>query len=82
MRAARRDTTQTDIVAALRDAGYLVWVLDQPADLLVQRRDGTKELLEVKGPKGRYTAKQMETRAAGWVIPTVRSVEDAFEALS
>ena len=82
MRNGKRDTAEASIVAALRDAGYLVWILGHPADLLCQRPDGSHQLLEVKTGKGRMTPAQVETRDAGWVIPVVRSVEEAFDALS
>ena len=81
MRAAKRDTQERVIVNALRDAGYLVWQLDHPADLLLQR-DGRTWLLEVKTGKGRLTSRQKRVREMGWVIPVVRTVSEALEAVA
>lgn len=48
-RAAKRDTAEAAVVAALRAAGYWVEHLDRPVDLLVGRRGRVGVvLLEVK----------------------------------
>lgn len=46
-RAARQDTAQGPIVAALRAVGARVWIIGQPFDLLVGFR-GRLVMLEVK----------------------------------
>ncbi len=79
--ANKRDIAERQIVDALRDAGYLVWILNEPGDLLCQRRDGTQQLIEVKTGRGKLSKKQEETRDAGWVIPVVRTVAEAIDAL-
>jgi hypothetical protein len=46
-RAARVDTNQQDIVAALRAAGAYVWIIGLPVDLLVGYKNHTF-LVEIK----------------------------------
>ena len=58
--AARVDSNQAAIVAALRQAGARVWIIGLPVDLLVGFR-GRLMLMECKVPKkGRKTALQAE----------------------
>ena len=47
MYARRTDTTQADIVTALRAAGWLVWIIEEPCDLLCYR-GGIWRTLECK----------------------------------
>lgn len=85
--AARTDRNQAEIVAALRDAGALVWVIGLPVDLLVGYR-GRLCLMECKdGAKSssrqRKTALQAEF-FANWgecPISLVDSAEAALRAL-
>ena len=84
MRAARRDTNEPDIVAALRDMGYVVGYLYSLADLAVRRShwpEGQYVLLELKGEDGDLTERQISDRAAGHSIPVVRTVAEAIEVL-
>ena len=83
-RGARRDANEPDIVAALREAGAFVWLLDQPMDLLVwspwQER---LVLLEVKDPgaekrRGEYRLKASQKEALK-VAPCAAFVVDTVE---
>ena len=59
--AAKRDANEPEIVAALRDAGYIVCLLKEPLDLLVGRRGNPNwALLEVKMPEGALRASQLK----------------------
>ncbi len=87
-RAARKDDNQQAIVDALRACGALVWVLDEPCDLLVYRVAWGPfvRLFEVKdgakvASKRKLTDKQTETRKAGWPVVVVETVGQAIEAL-
>ena len=81
-RAAKRDSNESAIVEALRDAGYLVseggWICDL---IVYDPNEDRTHLLEVKGPKGRLTPLQDKAIEQGWPIRVVRSVEEAFEAI-
>ena len=84
MRAARRDTNESQIVAALRDMGYVVGYLYSLADICCRRShwpEGQYVLLELKGEDGDLTARQISDRAAGHSIPVVRTVEEALGVL-
>ena len=48
--AKRRDANEAEIVSVLRDAGFQVWILDKPLDLLVAHK-GEFRFLEVKKDK-------------------------------
>lgn len=78
------DANQAEIVAALRRVGAKVYHIEWPVDLLVVFR-GLVYLIEVKGPKGRLTAKQKELvremAEAGYWPPVVRSIEEALTAI-
>ena len=54
--AKRTDTTQEAIVKALRAAGWLVWVISKPCDLLCWKA-GRFQALEVKTPYGKKQPK-------------------------
>jgi hypothetical protein len=89
-RAARVDSTQRDIIAALKAAGATVEVLKQPLDLLVGYR-GTWALVECKSSRyeaqGRVTdtrKRQLEFRERhpnGGPIHTVWTPEQAIDAI-
>lgn len=54
--AKKRDTSEGPIIDALEIAGFHVWQLDRPCDLLLWRPDmgpGNFRALEVKTPSGR-----------------------------
>ena len=85
-RAARKDATQAEIVAAFRAGGASVWDIGLPVDLLVGR-NGRTVLVECKTLTGkrapqpaRYTALQREVMAT-WRGGTVAPVTDAESAL-
>lgn len=80
-RAARTDTTQSDIVRTLRQLGIAVYVIKKPVDLLVWHR-GVYSIVEVKGADKRYTKEQKEflERWPG-KVHTVRTPDDAVRAL-
>jgi len=86
-RAARNDDNQQEIVDALRACGFLVWILDEPCDLLVHgpRMGAFVRLLEVKDgtkspSKRKLTPKQARSRAEGWPIAVVETVDEALAA--
>lgn len=78
-RAAKIDSNQTDIVAALRRIGVSVEVLGKPLDLLICHR-GETALMEVKNLDGKnaFTKDQVEFMAR-WPgkIHVARTVEEA-----
>jgi hypothetical protein len=85
VRAARIDSTHTEIVAALRDAGALVISLATVGlgcpDLCVGFRK-RNYLLEVKGPKGKLNPYQ-EALHKMWPgqMNVVRTPEEALRAI-
>ena len=86
--AKRVDTTQPAIVEALRAAGYGVWVIGWPCDLLVHRPDIGFRCLEVKSPRNkrgdpRHDKRQAQQRAFLELTqtPVVVSVDEALRAL-
>lgn len=83
MRAAKTDTAQAPIVAALRKLGARVVSLHRVGqgvpDLLILHR-GKVQLVEVKtGAKGKLTEAQVAFLADGWPVVIIRSVEEAVE---
>ena len=82
-RAAKIDSNQPEIVAALRRVGVYVEVIGKPLDLLICHR-GETSLMEVKNIEGRdrLTKDQIEF-IARWPgkVHVVRSPEQAIEAL-
>jgi hypothetical protein len=89
-RAARVDSTQAAILAALRAAGAYVWIIGLPVDLLVGYGRRTL-LMEVKTLTGKrkpkpakYTALQLDfmMRWEGGPVVTVTTPEEAVAALS
>ena len=77
MRARKVDANSQDLYLAAREMGFKVYIRnDALCDADVQLC-GITELWEVKnGKKGRFTDLQKKMRQAGWVIRTVRSVDD------
>lgn len=58
--AKRRDTSEGPIIDALERAGFHVYQLDEPCDLLLWRPDmgpGNFRMLEVKTPYGKKAPK-------------------------
>lgn len=86
--AARVDTTQSEIVEALRKAGWNVLVLGYPVDLLCDK-NGEIRLLECKTPTGKRTPKaRLDKRqvaqaefCARTKTPYVTSAIEALRAL-
>jgi hypothetical protein len=86
-RAAKRDTSEPAIVAALEKAGAKVWRLALPLDLLVGYH-GRFLLLEVKSnarkPDKRQkvqTATIAACQSGGLPVYLVRTPEDALQAV-
>jgi hypothetical protein len=86
-RSVRRDRTEAPIVRALEAAGFMVWLMIKPCDLLVWRADKGWRVLECKTPdeNGRVyeRADQMDQRAflALTQTPVVKTPEEALQAL-
>lgn len=87
--AARVDSNQAEIVAALREAGASVWIIGLPVDLLVGYA-GRSMLVEVKtltgklNPKpSRHTQLQKDFMLSwrGGPVATVTDVRGALNAL-
>ncbi len=55
--AARTDTSQQPIVNALRKAGWSVWFIGRPVDLLCWKHGRGFQLLECKTARGKKTPK-------------------------
>ena len=64
--AARVDANQAEIVAALRDAGASVYLIQLPVDLLVGY-GGKTALVEVKNPNSRYGRAGANANQASWL---------------
>jgi hypothetical protein len=79
-RAAKRDSTEKQIVEALRQAGADVLLLDK-FDLLVRTRSGALVMLDCKSPKGRATASQVALIQSGWPLRFVETPEAALRAI-
>ena len=58
-RAAKVDSNQQEIVAALRSCGVSVEIIGLPLDLLIHSRLGTA-LMEIKTDEGRLTKQQVD----------------------
>lgn len=78
---ARRDENERIIVEALQARGFHVDRVSGAGipDLLVSRH-GSMWLIEIKRPKGKYTAKQIQWRSQFQGPPprVLRTVEDAL----
>ncbi len=79
--AARTDRNQSEIVKALRNAGYVVWIIGWPVDLLV-RTNKQWLPMEVKTEKGKPKPVQEEFIANAGNCPAavVRDAESAIRA--
>ena len=80
-RAARIDSTHTEIVRGLRQLGVAVENIKKPVDLLVWYR-GEYSLVEVKGSHKELTKDQVEF-IARWPgkIHIVRTLDEAIRAV-
>lgn len=80
--AARQDANQPEIVAGLRAAGYAVYILGMPVDLLIGWGGTRSALLEIKTKDGKLTEFQ-EKFIPDWPGPigVVRSLDEAIEFL-
>ena len=80
----RRDDNEPEIVTALETCGARVVRLSVPGgpDLLVGFR-GATFLVEVKGPKGKLTDRQVKwiTDWRGGPVHVVRSIDDALRVI-
>ena len=57
---ARRDANEPEIVALFEAAGWSVYRLSKPLDLLVSTTQGVTFLVEVKTPKGKLKPSQAD----------------------
>jgi hypothetical protein len=86
-RASRRDAAEPNIVSALEAAGFQVWRLVQPCDLLCWRADKGWRMLECKTPtktgKQRKRGDQMDQAQflALTGTPVVKTSTEALAAL-
>lgn len=86
--AVKRDRAEPAIVDALEAAGWLVWRLDTPCDLLCYRKDRGFRTLEVKTGKGKSLRVVKDKRQKAQTdfllltgTPIVRTPEEALRAL-
>jgi hypothetical protein len=80
LRIRKIDSTQHEIVIALRRCGCLVWIVNAEIDLVVQRA-GRIYLLEVKAKGGRLTDTQLDMVGQGWNFAIVHNVTEAAAAV-
>ena len=82
----KRDTSEPQIVQALRSAGCRVWMLDRPFDLLVGF-SGRFTVLEVKSHHRERKDQQHQStelracQAGGLPVYVVRTPEEALQAV-
>ena len=81
--SAKRDAAEAPIVRALRQAGYEVWLLDSPCDLLLRLprwEPGRFLCLEVKSGTRKADPRQSAQSAflAATGTPVVRTPEQAL----
>jgi hypothetical protein len=89
--AKQRDLSEPDIIEALEEAGFDVYPLDYPVDLLVRKDDwapGIFKMLEVKtiheGRRKELTDKRQESQRnfiASTGTPIVRTPLEALKAV-
>lgn len=86
--ARKIDTTQTEIVNALRAVGWQVWFIGEPCDLLCYRA-GVWRTLEAKSPRNKRGDPRRDKRQskqdeflAATNTPRVTSAAQAIAALS
>jgi hypothetical protein len=82
-RAARKDSTQTEIVEGLREAGYRVEIIGKPVDLAVQLKNTHWMLMEVKRKSGlrRKDQDSQNSFLDETNTPVVATLEEALDAL-
>lgn len=76
------DANLTDIADAARKLGFRVSIINNDLADICWQLGATTELVEVKNPHGRnrFTDNQKDMRRDGWIIRTVRSVDDVMLA--
>lgn len=86
--AKKRDLCEPEIVEALEAAGWLVWQLDRPCDLLCFKRSRGFHTLECKTGRGKrltVTVDKRQKEQAEFLLvtatPIVRTPEEALRAL-
>lgn len=86
--AKRRDLAEPPIIRALEDAGWLVWQLDRPCDLLCYQAEKGFRTLEVKTGRGKSLRVIMDKRQKAQTdfllltkTPIVRTPEEALRAV-
>jgi hypothetical protein len=81
--AKRTDSSQREIVAALRKAGVTVWVISRPVDLLTHYRGKwlPLECKPVTHKRARRDQAEQEALLAECGIPKVRTPEEALRAV-
>lgn len=84
-RMTRPDSTQNEIVSALRKAGITVWVIGQPCDLLtywpVMKRWRPIECKPLK-ERVRYDQDEQKEFLTTFAVPVVRTAEEAIAAIT
>lgn len=91
-RAKKVDSSQGEIVSALRQAGITVWILGQPCDLLtfykgrwlpLECKPAPEPGIRVKTRATRIRTDQEHQQAfcRDFAVPIVRTAEDALEAV-
>lgn len=84
-RMTRPDSTQNEIVSALRKAGITVWVIGQPCDLLtywpVMKRWRPIECKPLK-PRNRNDQDSQKEFLTTFAVPIVRTAAEAIEAIT
>jgi hypothetical protein len=85
--SVKRDLAQPEIIAAIEAAGFQVWRIGLPVDLLVWRADKGVRLLEVKTPtksgkrRARSDQQAQDVFIALTGTPVVKTSEEALRAL-
>lgn len=78
---AKRDANEPEIVRTFHDLGCLVHRLDKPFDLLVYVFKSLSDsllLVEVKMPGKHLNDNQEKSKAEGWPVHVIRSVDEAI----
>lgn len=82
MRAAKVDSTHSEVRDALRLLGWLVADTARLGggfpDLLAWHRLAGLHLIEVKSPRGKATPHQRRFEATGWPVTTLRSQSEVL----
>lgn len=82
--AKKTDSTQKAIVAALRKAGIIVWIISKPCDLLTYYPAYRRwRPLECKPEKGKRSDQpEQDAFLALTGVPVVRTPTEAIEAIT